>query len=66
MLGYDISWASFNMIEVMSQTNFTAKRVGYLAASQTFNEETDVLMLATSLFKKVRTKSPYYFDFSRV
>ena len=53
MLGYDISWASFNMIEVMSQPSFTAKRIGYLAASQTFTDETDVLMLATNLFKKV-------------
>ena len=48
MLGYDISWAAFNVIEVMSSTKFTCKRVGYLAASQTFNDETDVLMLTTS------------------
>lgn len=53
MLGYDISWASFNMIEVMSQPTFTPKRIGYLAASQSFTDETDVLMLATNLFKKV-------------
>ena len=25
MLGYDISWASFNVIEVMSSTRFTHK-----------------------------------------
>ena len=37
MLGYDISWASFNIIEVMSSTKFTEKRVGYLAACQSFH-----------------------------
>jgi len=25
MLGYDISWAAFNIIEVMSSTKFTVK-----------------------------------------
>lgn len=25
MMGYDISWAAFNMIEVMSSTKFTYK-----------------------------------------
>lgn len=32
MRGYDISWASFNVIEVMASPRFTDKRVGYLAA----------------------------------
>ncbi|CAF0737741.1 unnamed protein product [Brachionus calyciflorus] len=52
MIGYDISWASFNIIEVMSSTKFTFKRIGYLAASQTFHEGTDVLMLTTNLIRK--------------
>ncbi|XP_023210947.1 AP-3 complex subunit delta-1-like [Centruroides sculpturatus] len=52
MLGYDISWAAFNIIEVMSSTKFTFKRVGYLAASQSFYEETDVLMLTTNMIRK--------------
>lgn len=53
MLGYDISWAAFNIIEVMSSHKFTYKRIGYLAASQCFNENTDVLMLTTNMIKKV-------------
>lgn len=53
MLGYDISWAAFNIVEVMSQPTFTNKRIGYLAASQSFHEGTEVVMLTTSLFKKV-------------
>ncbi|CAG0918502.1 unnamed protein product [Notodromas monacha] len=52
MLGYDISWAAFNVIEVMSSTKFTFKRVGYLAASQCFSESTDVLMLTTNMIRK--------------
>lgn len=52
MLGYDISWAAFNIIEVMSSTKFTFKRVGYLAASQSFHEDTDVLMLTTNMIRK--------------
>lgn len=42
MLGYDISWAGFNIIEVMSSTKFTHKRIGYLAASQSFHADTEV------------------------
>lgn len=42
MLGYDISWAGFNVIEVMSSGKFTYKRIGYLAASQSFHMDTEV------------------------
>lgn len=52
MLGYDISWAAFNVIEVMSSTKFTHKRIGYLAAAQSFHDGTDVLMLTTNLIRK--------------
>jgi len=52
MLGYDISWASFKIVEVMSAVKFTSKRIGYLAASQSFHEGTDVIMLATNQIRK--------------
>uniref|UniRef100_T1J3E7 AP-3 complex subunit delta n=1 Tax=Strigamia maritima TaxID=126957 RepID=T1J3E7_STRMM len=52
MLGYDISWAAFNIIEVMSSSKFTYKRVGYLAAAQCFHEGTEVLMLTTNMIRK--------------
>lgn len=42
MLGYDISWAGFNVIEVMSSSKFTLKRIGYLAASQSFHCDSEV------------------------
>jgi AP-3 complex subunit delta-1 len=53
MFGYDMSWASFHVLEVMSSQNFLEKRVGYLAAIQSFRPDTEVLMLAENLLKKV-------------
>ncbi|PVU99197.1 hypothetical protein BB559_000918 [Furculomyces boomerangus] len=52
MLGYDMSWASFNVVEVMAASKYEEKRMGYLAAVQSFYEETDVLVLTTNLFRK--------------
>lgn len=53
MLGYDLAWANFHIIEVMSSSKYHLKTVGYLAASQSFNQHTDILMLTTNLLKKV-------------
>lgn len=52
MLGYDMSWAGFNVIEVMSSSKFTYKRIGYLASSQSFHSETELLMLTTNMIRK--------------
>ena len=52
MFGHDMSWASFNVLEVMSSPRYLHKRVGYLAAAQSFRPETEVLMLAENLLKK--------------
>lgn len=52
MLGYDISWSIFNIIEVMSSTKFTYKRIGYLAASQSFHADSELLMLTTNMIRK--------------
>ncbi|KAH7930472.1 Adaptor protein complex AP-3 delta subunit [Leucogyrophana mollusca] len=58
MLGYDMSWASFHVVEVMSSSKVHLKSVGYLAAVQSFNEDTDVLMLTTNLLKKDLSSTP--------
>lgn len=50
-----MSWASFHVLEVMSSAKSHQKRIGYLAAVQSFRPDTEVLMLATNLIKKVRT-----------
>lgn len=52
MFGYDMSWASFHVLEVMSSAKYGHKRVGYLGAVQSFRPDTEVLMLATNLLKK--------------
>ncbi|KAI6896788.1 Adaptor protein complex AP-3 delta subunit, partial [Hortaea werneckii] len=52
MFGHDMSWASFNVLEVMSSPKYIQKRVGYLAAVQSFRPDTEVLMLAENLLKK--------------
>ncbi|SCU93335.1 LADA_0G02520g1_1 [Lachancea dasiensis] len=52
MYGFDMSWANFHVLEVMSSSKLQHKRVGYLAASQSFYKDSDVLMLATNLLKK--------------
>ncbi|KAJ5674858.1 AP-3 complex subunit delta [Penicillium maclennaniae] len=52
MFGYDMSWAAFNVLEVMSSSKYLQKRVGYLGAVQSFRPDTEVLMLATNMLKK--------------
>ncbi|KIW17788.1 hypothetical protein PV08_04983 [Exophiala spinifera] len=52
MFGYDMTWAAFNVLEVMASPKLMQKRVGYLAAVQSFRPETEILMLAENLLKK--------------
>lgn len=52
MLGFDMSWAAFHVVEVMSTPKLLHKVVGYQAAAQSFNESTDVMLLVTNLIKK--------------
>lgn len=52
MLGYDMCWAAFHVVEVMSYERFSHKRIGYTAASQSFTQSTDVVLLCTNLLKK--------------
>lgn len=50
--GVDMSWASFHVVEVMSSSKFAHKRIGYHAASQSFNDDTPVLLLITNQLRK--------------
>lgn len=43
----------------MSSTKYLQKRVGYLGAVQSFRPDTEVLMLATNLLKKVRSLTQF-------
>ncbi|KAK7320044.1 hypothetical protein RJT34_04774 [Clitoria ternatea] len=48
----DMSWASFHVVEVMSSPRFAHKRIGYHAASHSFNHHTPVLLLITNQLRK--------------
>lgn len=54
MLGYEVKSASFSMLEAMASSKYHVKHIGYLAAALCFSEDTEVLILATNLIKKVR------------
>ena len=56
-LGHDVSWAAFHIVDVMASPRFRGKRIGFLAASQTFTDSTDVLLLTTNLFRKAFASS---------
>jgi AP-3 complex subunit delta-1 len=51
-LGFNMNWASFHVVELMSAQNVKYKRVGYLAATQSFGDDTDVVLLIPNLLKK--------------
>eukprot|EP00940_MAST-03C_sp_MAST-3C-sp2_P001868 g1868.t1 len=60
LLGHDVGWAAFHIVEVMSQVLFRHKRIGYLAAEQCFTADTDVILLCTNLLKKeLNSKNQY-------
>jgi AP-3 complex subunit delta-1 len=54
MSGYEMAWAAFHIVSVMSSSRFHHKRMGYFAAGLTFKPETEILLLTTNLMKKVR------------
>eukprot|EP00756_Hemistasia_phaeocysticola_P048219 Hpha_TRINITY_DN22651_c0_g1::TRINITY_DN22651_c0_g1_i1::g.192705::m.192705/K12396/AP3D; AP-3 complex subunit delta len=53
MIGYDMEYGAFQVIEVMSRNeDFGHKRIGYLACTQCFHKDIEVLPLVTNLLKK--------------
>ncbi|KXN68785.1 Adaptor protein complex AP-3 delta subunit [Conidiobolus coronatus NRRL 28638] len=61
MFGHQTHWASFHIVEVMASPNLSQKRIGYLSASSTFRQDTEVLMLTMNLVKK-DLLAPNYFE----
>lgn len=61
MYGFDMSWCSFSILEVMASQKFQHKRIGYLAAIQILQRQNndDALMLMTNLLKKDLNSSNY-------
>ena len=52
MLGQDVAWAGFHIVELSSKPSFFMKRVAYLAAQTCLHEDDDMLMLITNQLKK--------------
>ncbi|KAJ0048952.1 hypothetical protein Pint_16505 [Pistacia integerrima] len=50
--GIDMSFASFHAIEVMSSPQFLHKKIGYHAVTQSFHEDTPVMLLITNQLRK--------------
>lgn len=50
--GVDMEWAAFHVVEVMSMAKFAHKKVGYLAAFQSFYEGSDLLLLIANQLRK--------------
>ena len=50
----ELNWHDWLAAQVMSASWYAHRRVGYLAASLTFTKDTDVILLTTHLFRKVR------------
>ncbi|KAG9451814.1 hypothetical protein H6P81_004718 [Aristolochia fimbriata] len=48
----DMSFASFHVVELMSSPHFSHKKTGYLAASLSFHQSTDVLLLLPNQLRK--------------
>uniref|UniRef100_A0A7N1A5P4 Clathrin/coatomer adaptor adaptin-like N-terminal domain-containing protein n=1 Tax=Kalanchoe fedtschenkoi TaxID=63787 RepID=A0A7N1A5P4_KALFE len=48
----DMSFAAFHVAEVMGSSHFSHKKIGYLAASQSFHDATDVILLITNQLRK--------------
>eukprot|EP00854_Cymbomonas_tetramitiformis_P026571 gene26571-32623_t len=52
MFGHSMGWAAFHTVEVMSQDRLSLKHAGYLAAKQSFQDSTEVMVLIPNLLKK--------------
>ncbi|KAK9115026.1 hypothetical protein Syun_021823 [Stephania yunnanensis] len=50
--GADMSFASFPIVELLSSPKFPLKKTAYLAASQSFHDSTDVILLITNQLRK--------------
>ncbi|GKT26165.1 AP-3 complex subunit delta [Aduncisulcus paluster] len=58
MLGYDMEFAGFHVVELISSTQFRHKRIGYLASSFCFTD--DFCILSTAQFRKDITSRNQY------
>ncbi|CCW60194.1 unnamed protein product [Phytomonas sp. EM1] len=60
MLGYSAEYANFTTVEIMSDSTFVNKRLGYVAACTTFRDDADVLPLTPALLRRDLNSSNQY------
>ncbi|CAN8258913.1 unnamed protein product [Cochlearia groenlandica] len=58
--GVDMSWAAFHAVEVVSSSRFSHKKIGYHAIAQSFNDQTQVMLLITNQLRKDLNSSNEY------
>ncbi|PRQ16578.1 hypothetical protein RchiOBHm_Chr7g0185741 [Rosa chinensis] len=54
---YDMSFAAFHVVELLSSTRFSHKKIAYHAASHSFDDSTPVLVLITNQLRKDLTST---------
>ncbi|PQQ10717.1 AP-3 complex subunit delta-like [Prunus yedoensis var. nudiflora] len=54
---YDMSFAAFHVVELLSSTRFSHKKIAYHAASHSFTDDTPVLVLITNQLRKDLTST---------
>ena len=59
MNGYDTVWSDFNVLDVMSIDNYSAKRVAYTSAELNWNPSSEVCLMATNrIARDLTSKDP--------
>ena len=59
LLGYDTNWADFMILEVMSQSDYSLKRICYTASGFLWNPNSDAVLMATNrVHKDLTTVQP--------
>ncbi|CCW68536.1 unnamed protein product [Phytomonas sp. Hart1] len=60
MLGHNAEYANFPTVEIMADSTFVNKRIGYVSACTTFRENAEVLSLTPALLKRDLNSSSQY------
>lgn len=59
MNGYDTVWSDFNILDVMSIDNYSAKRIAYTAAELNWTPSSEVCLMATNrIARDLTSKNP--------
>ena len=51
MIGYNMEYGAFTIVEVMSSEDFTHKRIGFLACAQSFHEKVEMVQMIPNLLR---------------